>query len=368
MINPHEPAIAEPPRRMRNYTRTTEDNSISFPFCLENWAHLPEPTVAALTWLHQHIIDNAIDITEARKLLGINSGEFTFAPMIRQVILGTYKGDWKDIVHRIEEARTMHIERVGIRHAEFRETPVSKMIWAGLDYSIAAECITIIQGDSGHGKTVSTDAWIDKKADGRAVKFDVPAVGGTGLLMQTCAKAIGFNRRASLSAMREAIFGAFGPDRPLIVDEATRLLPKGGRNAYPEKLEFFRELHDITGAPINFLATYRLIDEMEQSTFIFEQVLGRSMIIRLPAVMVEATWFPIVVQYFPKPSKALLSACNEIANNKRARIKGRLRMLGELFKLAMRIASKAKQPLREEHFFKALALREQMMGKTQMAA
>lgn len=367
MIDTLETTAGAAPRT-RLVRRTTEDNSINVPFCLENWAHLPEATVAALTWLHQHIIDNQLDLSQAKTLLAYNSGEFAFAPLIRSVLTGTFEGNWKDVVHRINEAKAMHVERVGIRHAEFRETPVTKMVWAGIDYSFSAKCITIVQGDSGHGKTCSSEAWMDTKADGRVVKIDVPAVGGTGLFVQTLAKAIGFDRRASLAVTREAIFGAFDSSRGLILDEATRLLPKGGRNAYPEKLEFIRELHDITGAPVTLLATFRLIEEMEQSTFIFEQVLGRSMIIRLPAAMAEATWYPIIVQYFPKPSKALLGACDQIANNKRARIKGRLRMMEELCKLAMRMASKAKQPLAEAHFFKALAMREQMMGKTQMAA
>jgi hypothetical protein len=90
--------------------------------------------------------------------------------------------------------------------------------------------------------------------------------------------------------------------------------------------------------------------------------------IRLPIRLEESVWRPILVQYFPKPGARLIQACEELANNKVARQKGRLRLLVQVLKLATRMASKKKVRLAESHFFEALALRSQMMGQGNLAA
>jgi len=138
----------------------------------------------------------------------------------------------------------------------------------------------------------------------------------------------------------------------------------------PEKLEFLREMHDHTGGALALLTTRRLGEEMEDSNYLFEQVLGRALTIRLPFKLEEAAYRPIVVQYFPKPSDKLLSACEQLANNRLPGQRGRLRVMTKVLMLATRLVAKEREKnprarLTEQHFFKALAVRDQLMGRTQ---
>lgn len=341
--------------------RETPGVRIELALNLEKWAHLADPQVEALTWFHQYVLDRAMTWGQAAEALGYHSGDPEGPTIVLDALRGGYTGDWVALTKRIQAYRKIAAERAGIQHAEFRETPISKMIWSGIDYALAANCIVIIEGDSGHGKTIGATVWNDTQSKGRGVLMEAPAVGGTGPFIEEVGRAVGYQRRYSPCATREAVFGAFSADRVLIIDEATRLLPKG-RTANPDKLEFLRELHDRKRVPLVFLTTRRFVTEMEQSNYVFEQILGRCMPIRLPAVLEEASWRPILVQYFPKPSRAACEAAEKLANNRLPRQKGRVRLLTQVLKLATRLASKEGGRLTEDHFFKALALREQMIG------
>jgi hypothetical protein len=338
---------------------------INVPLNLENWEHLPAETQEALMWFHQHLLDEGLGWEEAASALGYASEDKDAAKTIFAALKGTIDAekDWSDLVERIGDFRKIAAERAGIQTAAFVETPNSKTVWAALDYALSSISIALIEGESGHGKTVPSQAWIKQRAAGRAVYVEVPSIGGTRVFLGEICKKIGANKNLGIGQMRDAILRAFDRNRILIVDEATRLLPKD-RRTMPEKLEFLRELHDRTSCAVALLCTSRLNDEMETSNYLFEQVLGRSLPIRLPYVLGEANWRPILVQYFPRPSEKLLKACEQIANNKmRAGERGRLRTLVKTLQLATRMASKDREDnprirLNEEHFFKALAMRQ----------
>lgn len=330
---------------------------------LENWRHLPEATAGALLWFHQHLLDEGLGWEAASQALGYKSETEG-----REAIFGALKGtlaDYEDLVGRIEGYRRIARERSGIIQTEFTENPISQLIWAGLDYAVANQSITLVEGESGHGKTIACNVWrkLDKNNHGKTVMVEAPAIGGTRVFLGEICKAIGANKNMGIGQMREAIFRAFNPHRTLIVDEAARLLPKDLRTT-PEKIEFLRELHDRRGCSLALIATRRLGDQLHESSYLFEQVLGRvGMPIRLPSLLGEDNFRPIVVQYFSKPSKNLLTACGQLANDQLARQKGRLRLLSQVLRLASRIASRKKTRLAEVHFFEALALRAQMMGE-----
>lgn len=338
---------------------------INVPINLENWRHLDSEISDRLLWFHQHLLDENMGWEAAGQALGYeDAGE------AQREIFGALKGTletYDDIVERIDGYRKVARERSGIIHTDFAENPIAQLIWAGLDYAVANNSITLIEGDSGHGKTLCTDVWakMDRNNHGKTVRVEAPPVGGTRVFIGEVCKATGGNKNASIGQMMEHCLRTLNEHRMLIIDEATRLLPSDRRST-PEKLEFLRWLHDRRRCSLALIATSRLEEQLHKSTYIFEQVLGRiGMPIRLPGVLTEEHFRPIVVQYFPRPTKKVLDACEQLANNRMPRQQGRLRLLSQVLRLASRIASKKKSPrLAEVHFFEALAMRDQMMGET----
>jgi DNA transposition AAA+ family ATPase len=166
--------------------------------------------------------------------------------------------------------------------------------------------------------------------------------------------------------MHDGILRGFNRNRILIVDEAHRLLP-GDRRTNPVNLEILRDIHDRTGCALALLATDRFNVELRRSEYMFEQLLGRiGMPIRLPRKIKTADFEAIVKQYVPRPGAKLIAACEQIANEQ-----GRLGILVETLKIASRMAAKElktdKARVTDEHVFKAMGLRKQMMGETLFA-
>lgn len=294
----------------------------------------------------------------------INPNETMAAPQIDRAAA---------LAPRVTPERRSASGRVGSERADFVATPVSAMIWAALDYAVTNQSITLIEGDTGHGKTVSTEAWVLARPKLEVALVEAPAIGGTRLFLGAICKAIGEEDNLTLTEMRQAIFDwcgnrDAGRTRVLVVDQAHDLLPRS-RGAKPEKIDFLRELHDLTGVPVGLLCTVKLIKEMSRSAYIFDQIMGRvGMPIKLPAVLKEAHYRPVVVPFFPKPSEKLLATCGHIANDLLPRQKGRLRLLDQVLRLAARMAQKKGVALGESHVYAAMALRAQMMGKEQESA
>ncbi|MBI5770888.1 MAG: AAA family ATPase [Verrucomicrobia bacterium] len=355
--------LLETPDRADHARTATAHARINVPINLENWRHLDTEVSGRLLWFHQHALDEGMGWEACAQALGYDDPAEG-----QRAIFGALKGtleNYDDVLERIEGYRKIARERAGIIRAEFAENPIAQLIWAGLDYAVANNSITLIEGDSGHGKTLCTEVWarMDRNNHGKTVRVEANAIGGTRVFLGEICRATGGNVNASIGQMREHCFRTMNEHRMLIVDEATRLLPTD-RRSLPEKVEFLRELHDRRGCALALLATTRLEQELNKGAYIFEQVLGRiGMPIRLPRVLTEEHFRPIVVQYFPRPGEKLLAACAQLANNKMPRQQGRLRLLSQVLRLASRVASKKKTRLAEIHFFEALGLREQMMGE-----
>jgi len=325
---------------------------INIPLNLENWRHLGDETREALLWYHQHLLDAKISLRDAGSAL--NYDEST----VFRVLKGTYEGNWDNIVKAIRSYRKLCEARGEIQQAEFVENAWSKLIFGALDYALANNSIALVAGESRQGKTFTGLEWKRRNNHGRAVFVTVPPYGGPKALLGRIAEAVGVSKNLSAPAMMAAIYRAFNPHRILIVDEAHRLLP-GDHRANPVMLEILRDIKDSTGCALAFLATKRFNTELRKSEYIFEQVLGRiGMPTSLPHKAKEADVEGIVRQYVARPGKGLLEGATEIAN-----APGRLGILVETLKVASRIAKKAGERMAEEHFFKAVKLREQMMGE-----
>jgi DNA transposition AAA+ family ATPase len=329
---------------------------INIPLNLDNWKALPAEVQEGLLWFHQHLLDQKLSIAEAGEALNYD------ASTVFRVLKGTYEGSWKNVLGAIHSYRRVAENRGGIRANEFVQNSLSELIWAGLDYAMANNSITLITGESRMGKTGAALAWRDANNHGRSVYVDAPPYGGTKMLLRRIAEAVGVNKNLPGALIMESLARAFNRHRILIIDDAHRLLP-GERAATPVSLEVIRDLHDSTHCAVALLATQRFQDELQKSDYQFEQIIGRiGMPVRLPKKIKADDYRPIVEQYIRRPSAELMKRAADIAN-----ARGRLGILVETLKVASKIASKSKATLSEEHVFKAIALRLQMMGETQYA-
>ena len=324
---------------------------LNIPLNLENWRALDEDTQRNLLWFHQHALDERLSLKDAAEAIGYDS------TTLFRVLKGTYEGSWKNIVSAIASYQRVAENRGTIQQQTFAENGLTRLIYAGLDYALANNSVTLIEGESRMGKSIATRHWRDANNHGRSVLVTAPAYGGTKALLRDIAATVGVNKNLNIPQMHDGILRAFNRNRILLVDEAHRLLP-GDRRSNPVNLEILRDIHDRTGCGLALIATTRFGAELKKSEYMFEQLLGRiGMPVRLPKRIKESDILPILTQYSPRPTERLVSVCLEIAN-----AMGRLGILVETLRVASRIAAKGKVRLVEEHIFKAIALRKQMQG------
>ncbi len=330
---------------------------VNIPLNLQNWKHLSEDAQSDLTWLHQHILDRGLGWKEATEALGYDRST------IFRVLKGTYTGSLQKVQQAIRSFKKLTDQRGGIQRNEFVETGMSRLIFAGLDYAMANNSITMIIGESRMGKTISVAQWRDLNNHGRSVMLEVPPYGGTKALLTALAAVVGVNRNLNIVSMMEAILRSFNRNRILLVDEAHRLLPND-RRTNPTNLEILRHIHDKTGAALALVATARFEASLKGSEYQFEQIVGRiGMPIRLPRTIKEKDIAPIVSQFLDDTNPEIMRELLQMANRP-----GRLGIVVETLKVASRIASKAKQKLAEDHVRRAIALRQQMQGETNYSA
>lgn len=331
---------------------------INIPLNLENWKLLSPEIQAELLWFHQHLLDRRMTQKEAVETIG-----YDWSTIFR-VLKGIYEGSYKNVCNNIRGYKRLSEERGTIQKNVFVKTSIAELIFGALDYALANNSITMVIGESRMGKTVAKDAWRYEHNHGCSVSVEVPPYGGTKMFMRAIADSVGVNKGYSMPVMYEAIRRAFNPNRILMVDEAHRLMPNDFRST-PVNLEILRDLyHDGKGCAVALFATQRFDDSLKKSMYQYEQVLGRiGMPVRLPRQIRKADVLMIVEQYVRRPSDKLMTHCVQIANEI-----GRLGILVETLKLASRMASKSRTHIVEEHIFKAMAMRKQMMGETQFAA
>ena len=329
---------------------------INIPLNLKNFDVYDERFHAPLLWFHQHCLDDDLSLDAAGKAIGYDKST------VFRVLKGSYEGSIEKICAAIKSYKRIAEERATIQENVIIDNSITRMIGAGLDYALANNSMTLVIGESRMGKTEAAKLWRDANNHGTSVLITAPPVGGVKMLMRRLADAVGVNKNLSIPQMFEAVSRSFNRNRILIVDEAHRLMPADSRST-PVAIELLRDLHDQTDCALALIATQRFSDQMHKSTYQFEQVLGRiGMPIRLSRTIKMKDILPIVRQYVDEPSAEMKDACSAIANEH-----GRLGILTETLKMASRIAAKAKEELGEEHFFKAVALRNQMMGEKMYA-
>ena len=329
---------------------------INVPFNLAHWQHLPEETASELAWFHQHALEEGLNWKQCCAALGYSQ------TTVWRALKGTYEGTWANVVEAIRGYRRIVSDRAAIRHADFRETEVTRLISGGLSYAMANKSITLIIGESRQGKTATSLYWRDANNHGRTVFVTAPVVGGPKALLKELAGGLGINRSTNSSVMHESILRTFNENRMLIVDEAHRCLPKD-RRSDPTLLELLRDIHDRTGCGLALLATSRFSEGVKGSSYQYEQILGRiGMPVQLPREFEWEDVEPIVEQYIRQIPADLRAELLKIAN-----APGRLGILCETLKFASRIATKSNASLDATTIRTAIATRKKMMGETTYA-
>lgn len=315
------------------------------------WSDLPEATQADLLWFHGYAIAQNFTWDEASEALGYDRST------VFRVLKGEYAGSWDNVVRAIRSYKKIAEARSTIQVEKFVETPSSKLIFAAINYAVAANKIAIIYSESRQGKSITGMEWFRRNNHGRTTFVSVPASGGVRGLLVKIAKACGIGPQSNTEELRARVFRAFNRNRILILDEAHRLLP-GTKGGNPVMLEVMRELHDETGCALVLLATQRFDNALRSGEYMFEQLIGRAKQTRLPKKSAAADVLPIIEQYL-KPSDKLLATLIDIANKP-----GRLAVMVDMLRDGSRYAAKQKTKLAESHIWTAISVAKQLEGGT----
>jgi DNA transposition AAA+ family ATPase len=338
-------------------TASSANARINIPLNVNRWIKLPLEQQELLTWFHQFALDREFTMAEAAAALNYDNST------IHRVLWGTYEGSWNNVCGSIKSYKRIEADRGTIQRQEFVENSITRMICGALKYALANNSIAIIMGESRMGKSTAARWWRDQNNHGRSVLVSAPAYGGVKGILRRIAEAVGVNKNLSAPQMYEAVIRAFNKNRILIVDEGIKLLPADHRSP-PTQLEVLREIHDESKCGLAIISTGRFVGDLKRGEYMYEQFLGRvGMPVRLPREIKEADYQPIVRQYVANPGSKLMSAIHQIANED-----GRLGILVETLKVASRIAAQEqktdKPRITQEHVFKAIATRKEMMGET----
>lgn len=340
---------------------STARQGINIPLNVENWKHLDEAVQAELLWYHQYLVTNLIPQSEIPSTLA-----YDYSTIFR-VLKGTYTGNWGNIAKAIRGYRKLIEQRGKIQKTEFAENSITKEIFAALDYALANNSLTTIEGEAGTGKTVASKEWARLNNHGKTVWIEAPVIGGASAFVRDLAKEVGVSPNQPINDVARALYKAFNKNRILIIDEAHRLLPGDMRTANPQKIEFPRSLHDRTGCAVAFMVTKRFSEALKKGTYQYEQLVRRiGMPVKLlrPAKENEKPTIkrkdilPIVKQFVKEPAEPVMDILDKIAN-----APGRLGIMVETLKAASRIATVDKEILDEVHIQKAIAMRTSKSGE-----
>lgn len=322
---------------------------INMPLNLENWKTLDEDTQTELLWYHQHILDAKLSWEQVEETVGYDRSS------IFKFLKGTSTGSYSNFVDAVRRYRKLAEKRQSIQRQEFRHNDITRLMFSCLDYTLANNCMTLIVGESGMGKSTTMQAWRDENNHGCSVYVDCPAVGGIKGFLTAIASQVGVSGNMPVPRLLNALVRSFNPNRILLLDNMHRALPSDNRGA-PRAFDIVQQIQEASGCAVGMSATARLDTYMRGASYMFEQITGRiGTPFYLPYKIKWSDIKPIVTQYIDKPSDEMKQICMSVANGP-----GRIRQVVERLKLASRIASKSRKGLNESHFLKAVQVRNQL--------
>jgi DNA transposition AAA+ family ATPase len=320
---------------------------INMPLNLHAWKDVDDKFHADLLWFHQHVLDEGMGWDDITKAIGYErSSVFKF-------LKGYNEGSYENFCKAIKSYKTLWEKRRTIQQVKFEMTPIAELIFATLDYALANNSMTMIVGNSCMGKSTCLQEWRSRNNHGTSVYVDCPPAGGVKGFLGAIAGRVGVGRNLPIPEMLAGVTRSLNANRILLLDNMHRAMPADPRSG-PKCFDIVQHIFDETGCAIAVTATDRLDGALRSSAYMFEQFYGRiGTPVYLPATPEDQDWLPILKQFVSRPSRAVVESIRAVALGE-----GRLRQVVERLKLASRIAGKAKEPINEEHIFKALRIRE----------
>jgi hypothetical protein len=266
----------------------------------------------------------------------------TWAP-IYKTLKGTYEAGLENFCERVEILK----RRVEQGHvSSFVHTPITRRIWAALDYARDMGTMTLACGPTGSSKTETAQEWARANNHGRTTYVRVPEDCTKTLLIREIAEAMGIPpRRKDTAALGKMITKGMGPRKVLILDEFGHMVPTHSKRS-EGPVEFVRTLLDTTHCAVGLIVTdvyYEAMLSGPKSAFM-EQFMGRiSYFFQMPKATVYRGEVEAMIRLYGgvEPTEKMYKVGAEIAKSNR----GRLRTLCADLRKAVTTAKGAEKPL-----------------------
>ena len=264
---------------------------------------IPEESRALiLAYADRITSDPACDWSAVQSETGYSSS------VMSRVFRGEYHGNIANVVTALR--RWQDRRQNAVAGASYVPNAITQRVHRTIAFAAANATMALVVGPSRIGKTTAAAAYAAANGGrGAAALVTCPPDGGTRELLRRVMAA--FNLRAggySVAAALAALHRYLSPARLLLLDEAQRLVPSD-RRSFPRLLKLVRDLHDTTRVPVVLIATTRLEDQLFQSAYVHEQLIGRILApLRISGELTPADWQPIARQLVPDIGPAALEA------------------------------------------------------------
>lgn len=246
--------------------------------------------------------------------------------------------------------------------SEYVRTPIISTILNVCQYARANHTGALIIGPSRVGKTVASKEFESLKDPATrlplAIRIEARPTGGVGSLRSAICSRMSGMTKLNPSAADSKIVRAWRRDCLFILDEAHRLtLSSSGSKC----LDYVRWLTDEIGCGFALFSTVRFEDDLLESRYMFEQLIGRiEAPVRVGEEIGPEDWHPIVEHFIPVKALAqeTLQALAKISISA-----GHLASIVHVMHLAQRDAANRKEPIADSHVRNAIQWRRQKFNQ-----
>ena len=314
--------------------------------------HPPQDAREALRWFFYYCIENEITRPKAAEL--VKSDQST----LFRVYTGTYtdpKGRSilpAKLVKNIQSFRRIEEKRSSLGDVPFVATPTAKKIWQICDLVTASNRVGFIWGDSQTGKTTALLEYKRRHNHGATKYIRVEPSSGTHEIIRQVARECALSERANHDALKHRVIRAIDRNTLLIVDEIHELSFTYRHRSKLSCFELLRWIHDQSHCGMIICGTNIGRDDLKigKDKDLLDQFTRRGIFsVQLGAQPTPADLKAIFKQAFDLeyPSGEPLELIKAVNQHQG------LTAVTEYLRFATRLAKKADQPLRWEHFCKA---------------
>lgn len=329
-------------KRHDHFSITNEDIAIG---CSKYTAVQKE----ALSWFAQYIRD----VKHNSKKIAVEL--LADWSTITRVYHGKYPSSIDSIIEKIEAIRLT----AASAKTDFISTVVTKRIWAVMDIARTYRKMVLISGASGRSKTHTAKEWCITNNPSRCIYLDCPIGSFREFLKELAAKlGIRITHNINSTDIKERIMKNLSADMTIVIDEASRLLPKTASTTIPVALEFMRRIHDVVGCGVVLIATKIFEKEITFGNHraYMEQVIGRfEECLDIPDKILNSEIKSICDAFSSKADKELYATAKAVAGQL-----GKIRLLFTLMRQADHFAKDNNIELTAVHLTAAMDARNNL--------